>query len=615
MRARRTPAFGWGFLMDTRSNQLVELLDHLVAIGMISQESAQNIRIRQGAIRSVILHEKRNFHARYEPGAVEIIVCSGMSDVFGNKLDEEKIVEAWAKFKGVTYYRIDPLKLDAKLITETFGQAYARNNMILPISKNGDEVTIATDSPDTLGLSRTLSTTMRFRPKFVLSSRSSILRSITEVYGFRTSVAAAASEQTSATAAASLAIGNLEQLITVRHLDEIDASDSHVINAVDYLLNYAFSQRASDIHIEPRREQSVVRLRIDGVLHESHRLPMIVHAPIVSRFKSMARMDIAEKRRPQDGRLKTEYQNREIELRMSTMPVAFGEKVVIRVFDATKLFQSLDAIGMSPDAFGKFQRMLSARTGLILVTGPTGSGKTTTLYSALQTLSSPLVNITSIEDPVEMVCEQFNQVQVQPKIGLDFAQALRTVLRQDPDIIMVGEIRDAETAHMAVQAALTGHLVLSTLHTNDAPSAVSRLLDLQVPPFLLSSCLIGCVAQRLARKVCEHCRVERVMTEDEKRVLGIWQSSAQRRDLHVCEGKGCLDCRKTGTYGQTGIFEVFEVNAQIRQLIHGAVPVERLTKAARADGMNTLQESALQKLGAGTIPVAEVIRVLGLDCS
>ena len=601
--------------METRSNQLVELLDYLVQIGMITPEAAQNIRIRQGAIRSVILHEKRNFNARYEVGPVEIIVASGATDVTGNKLDEEKIVEAWANFKGVKYFRIDPLKLDAKLITETFSQAYAKNNLILPISKNGDEVTIATDSPDTLNLSRSLSTTMRFKPKFVLSSKSSILRSITEVYGFRTSVAAAASEQTSATALASLAIGNLEQFITVRQLDEIDASDSHVINAVDYLLNYAFSQRASDIHVEPRREQSVVRLRIDGVLHESHRLPVIVHAPSVSRFKSMARMDIAEKRRPQDGRLKTEYQNREIELRVSTMPVAFGEKVVIRVFDATKLFQNIDAIGMSAIEFEKFHRMISARTGLILVTGPTGSGKTTTLYSALQTLSSPFVNITSIEDPVEMVCEQFNQVQIQPKIGLDFAHALRTVLRQDPDIIMVGEIRDEETAHMAVQAALTGHLVLSTLHTNDAPSAVTRLLDLNVPPFLLSSCLIGCVAQRLARKVCERCRTERCMTEDEKRVLGIWQSSAQRRELHVSEGKGCLDCRNTGTYGQTGIFEVFEVNAALRQLIHGATPSERLMKVARADGMNTLQESALQKLGAGMIPVGEVIRVLGLDCN
>ncbi len=598
--------------MDTNSNQLVELLDILQQVGILLPQQVQNIRIRQGAIRSVILHEKRAFNSRYEVGPVEIIMASGSTDARGAALDEEAIVAAWAKARNVPYFRIDPLKLDAKLITETFSQAYAKSNILLPIRREGDEMVIAADSPDTRELSRMIRATQRFTPKFVLSSRTSILRSISEVYGFRTNVAAAANEQVSATTVASLAIGNLEQFIAIRQLDEIDASDSHVINAVDYLLNYAFSQRATDIHLEPRRDQSVVRLRIDGVLHESHKLPIVVHAPIVSRFKSMARMDIAEKRRPQDGRIKTEFQDRDIELRVSTMPVAFGEKVVIRVFDAAKLFQNIDSIGMAATELEKFKRMLAARTGLILVTGPTGSGKTTTLYSALQTLSSPSVNITSIEDPVEMVCEQFNQVQVQPKIGLDFAHGLRTVLRQDPDIIMVGEIRDEETARMAVQAALTGHLVLSTIHTNDAPSAVTRLLDLGVPPFLLSSCLLGCIAQRLVRKICPKCRIDRSLSDDELRLLGIRQSSTQRRDLHVAEGTGCLDCRNTGTYGQTGIFEVFEINASIRQLIHNSTPSERLMKVARADGMLTLHESALAKLGAGEIPVSEVIRVLGL---
>lgn len=598
---------------NTNSNQLVELLDILEAAGILLPSQAQNIRIRQGAIKAVILHEKRPFNARYEVGPVEIIMASGSTDARGASLDEEVIVLAWSKAKNIPYHRIDPLKLDAKLITETFSQAYARGNCLLPIEKNGNEVVIATDNPDTREAMLAIRSTQRFTPRFVLSSRTSILRSISEVYGFKSSVAAAANEQMSATTAASLAIGNLEQFISIRQLDEIDSSDSHVINAVDYLLNYAFSQRATDIHVEPRREQSVVRLRIDGVLHESHRLPIVVHAPIVSRFKSMARMDIAEKRRPQDGRIKTEYQEREIELRVSTMPVAFGEKVVIRVFDAAKLFQKIDQIGMSEHELDLFKGMLSARTGLILVTGPTGSGKTTTLYSALQTLSTPSVNITSIEDPVEMVYEQFNQVQVQPKIGLDFAHGLRTVLRQDPDIIMVGEIRDEETAHMAVQAALTGHLVLSTLHTNDAPSAVTRLLDLGVPPFLLSSCLLGCIAQRLSRKICTKCKQDHILTEDELRVLGIRQSSASRRDLHVSLGTGCLDCRNTGTYGQTGIFEVFEVNASMRRLIHDSVSSERLCKAARADGMTTLRESALAKLGAGIIPVSEVIRVLGLE--
>ncbi len=599
--------------MDLKQNLLVELLDILSNAGIITPETAQNVRIRQGAIRSVLMHDKRNFNARYVAGPVDILMASGAKDVHDKPLDEEQIMETWAHATGVQYLRIDPLKLDAKLITETFSQAYAKNNVLLPVKLVGNELTVATDTPDTENLSRTLRGTIRYIPKFVLSSRTTIMRCISEVYGFRTSVTAAASEQQSATTAAALAIGNLEQFITVRKLEDIDASDSHVINAVDYLLNYAFTQRATDIHIEPRREQSFVRLRIDGVLHESHKLPILVHAPIVSRFKSMARMDIAEKRRPQDGRLKTEYQGREIELRISTMPVAFGEKVVLRVFDAAKLFQNIDSIGMSTTELEQFKRMLAARTGMILVTGPTGSGKTTTLYSALQTLSNPGVNIVSIEDPVEMVCEQFNQVQIQTKMGLDFATALRTVLRQDPDIVMVGEIRDEETAHMAVQAALTGHLVLSTLHTNNAPSAVTRLLDLNVPPFLLSSCLLGVIAQRLARRVCVHCKEERVMDENEMRMLGIKQSSAQRRDLHVCQGKGCLDCRGTGTYGRTGIYEVFEVTPAMRRLIHESAGSERLMKAARSDGMRTLHESALAKLGGGEIPVSEVVRVLGLD--
>ena len=423
---------------------------------------------------------------------------------------------------------------------------------------------------------------------------------------------AAASEQTSAVQQVQLAIGNLEQFVSIRQLEEIDSSDSHIVNAVDYLFNYAFAQRATDIHIEPHRDQCVVRLRIDGVLHVVHTLPRVVHAPIVSRVKTLARMDIAEKRRPQDGRIKTEFQGREVELRVSTMPVVFGEKLVVRVLDAGKLFLNIDNLGMDDDEHEAFKRMISSKTGLILVTGPTGSGKTTTLYSALKCLSTTEVNVTTVEDPIEMVSEDFNQVQVQTKIGLDFAATLRTVLRQDPDIIMVGEIRDEETAHMAVQAALTGHLVLSTLHTNDAPSAVTRLLDLNVPPFLLSSCLVGCVAQRLVRQICPQCKKTCIMTEEQIHMLGLKQSSAQRHDLTNAYGEGCPDCRKTGMYGQTGIFEVLEITPTIRQLIHDAAETDKLTRAARSDGMRSLLESGIKKLASQQIPICEVIRVLGL---
>ncbi len=600
--------------MDYKQTSLISLLDILERRGILTQEQTQMIRIRQSILINLIRKEKVNqTQQRYNVSPVEIIMASGASQADGSPLNEEKIVEIWAEESGVPYLRIDPLKLNSKLITESFSQNFAKLNVVLPISLVNNVLTVATDYPKNEELIGALRASQRYDVQCVLASKSSILRCIAEIYGFRTSVAAAATEQITAINQVQMAMGNLEQFMSIRQLEDIDSSDSHIVNAVDYLLNYAFSQRASDIHLEPKREHCIVRFRIDGVLHVIHTLPIVVHAPIVSRIKTLSRMDIAEKRRPQDGRIKTEFQNHEIELRVSTMPVAFGEKMVIRVFDSGRLFQGIEGLGMASDELQRFKRMIAAKTGLILVTGPTGSGKTTTLYSALRVLYSPEVNITTIEDPVEMVCEDFNQVQVQPKIGLDFAHALRTVLRQDPDIVMVGEIRDEETAHMAVQAALTGHLVLSTLHTNDAPSAITRLLDLNIPPFLLSSCLLGCVAQRLVRKICPNCTSTRAMTDAEIHMLGLRQSSAQRTALNISYGQGCPSCRKTGMLGQTGIFEVLEINNTIRQMIHDAADADALGREARSDGMHTLLESALKKLGGNEIPIAEVIRVLGLS--
>lgn len=597
--------------MDNRQALLSELLEVLEQAGLLKAEQAMMIRVRQGVLRALIKREKQ-LQPRYEPSPVEIIMASGTTAADGQPLDEEQIVELWAKHAGVEYLRIDPLRLDQKLITETFSQNFAKLNVVLPISLSGNVLTVATEFPHDEELVSSLRATQRCDIRTVMASRSAILRSIAEIYGFKTSVSAAANEQKTSTQQVQMAIGNLEQFMSIRRLEDIDASDSHIIKAVDYLFNYAFSQRATDIHIEPHREQCIVRLRIDGVLHAVHTLPIVVHAPILSRIKTLSRMDIAEKRRPQDGRIKTEYQQHDVELRISTMPVAFGEKMVIRVLDAGKLLQGIDALGMEADDLAKFRRMIAAKTGLILVTGPTGSGKTTTLYSAMRLLSSPEINITTIEDPVEMVCEDFNQVQVQPKIGLDFASALRTVLRQDPDVVMVGEIRDEETAHMAVQAALTGHLVLSTLHTNDAPSAITRLLDLKVAPFLLSSSLIGCVAQRLVRRICPHCMVREVFTEAQMAQLGLHQVSTQKSILHISRGRGCPDCRNTGMLGQTGIFEILEVGGNIRQLIHDGANAEKLKRSALSDGMHPLFESALKKLGAHQISIGEVIRVLGI---
>lgn len=598
--------------MDFRQSLLNNLLDVLVKSGTLTQDQSQTIRIRHAVIRATIKKEKAT-QPRYEPSAVEIVMHSGAKCANGDALDEEKIVELWANASNVPYLRIDPLRLDQKLITDTFSQTFARLNIILPIALKGNVLTIATDVPKNDELVRSLRTMQRYDIQTVMASRSAILRCIAEIYGFKSSVAAATNEQKSETNQVQMAIGNLEQFMSIRKLDDIDTSDSHIINAVDYLLNYAFEQRATDIHIEPHRKHCMIRLRIDGVLHIAHKeLSILVHAPIISRLKTLARMDIAEKRRPQDGRIKTEFRNREIELRVSTMPVAFGEKMVIRVLDGGRLIQGIDGLGMTADELSVFKRMIASKTGLILVTGPTGSGKTTTLYSALHVLNAPDINITTIEDPVEMVYEDFNQVQIQPKIGLDFAHALRTALRQDPDIIMVGEIRDEETAHMAVQAALTGHLVLSTMHTNDAPSAVTRLLDLNVPPFLLSSCLLGCVAQRLVRKICPHCLQNDVLNESQMNLLGIYQSSTQKMDLKVAFGSGCPECRKTGMFGQTGIFEILEVNANMRHLIHDNADADTLTLCAKSDGMKTLLESAIRKLGAKEVALQEVVRVLGL---
>jgi general secretion pathway protein E len=377
---------------------------------------------------------------------------------------------------------------------------------------------------------------------------------------------------------------------------------------VDYLLRYAFDNRASDIHVEPKRATSMVRLRIDGVLHPVYTLPAQVHAPIVSRVKMLARIDISEKRRPQDGRIKTERDGREVELRVSTLPTAFGEKVVIRIFDPETLVQDIAQLGFEQDEKGAFESWIDRPHGLILVTGPTGSGKTTTLYSALKALAGPDVNVTTIEDPIEMVWDAFNQVQVQPKAGLDFAGALRHILRQDPDVIMVGEIRDAETAENAIQAALTGHLVLSTLHTNDALGAVARMRDLGVPSFLLAQSLLGVMAQRLLRRVCSHCAEETTLTPDELLALQA-PLPLLPGGVRLLKGAGCVRCRGTGFVGRTGIFEIVTSGGELRDLISREAPYDVLVDAARRSGMRTLREAAVRKLAQGLTAFDEVVRM------
>jgi general secretion pathway protein E len=438
----------------------------------------------------------------------------------------------------------------------------------------------------------------------VLSPKTDILKIITEFYGFRSSVTAAAKEM-----AAEVDLGNLEQFVKMKSVSEIEATDKHIVNAVEFLFRYAFDQRASDIHIEPKREVTEVRLRIDGMLHTIHKVPKAVHPAMISRIKMLSRMDIAEKRRPQDGRIKTDYKGREVELRVSTMPVAFGEKVVIRIFDPDILLQDLEELGFAPREYELFRSFIARPHGIILVTGPTGSGKTTTLYSALKAISTPEVNVITIEDPIEMVHDRFNQVGVQPQIGVTFGSTLRTVLRQDPDIIMVGEIRDLETAENAVQAALTGHLVFSTLHTNDAPTAITRLLDLGVPAYLISSTVIGIMAQRLVRRICKQCERTYELLPEEAEAVGL--SPARHGNILVKYGEGCVHCRGTGYLGRTGIYEVMEVNEKIKPLITDKANVDAVRKAAVADGMVVLREAAVKKMMNGETTFDEVIRVTG----
>jgi general secretion pathway protein E len=519
-------------------------------------------------------------------------------------VDEDKATRAVAEAVGVPYRKIDPLKLDAQLITRTLSRPFARRHAVLPLERSPAGLVVASANPFDRELFESLRglTGQDIAP--VLSSPSDIHRAIAEIYGFRQQIDEARVQLEEAPTAD---VGNLEQFVNLTGIDALEASSEPVVAAVEYLLHYAFEQRASDIHIEPRREESVIRMRIDGVLHPIHRIPKAVHGAIANRFKIMSRLDIALKR-PQDGRIRTARGDTEMELRVSTIPTTFGDKVVVRVLDPNVLVRDLSELGFLPDERDAFERWLLRPHGLVLVTGPTGSGKTTTLYSALQALASPEVNVVTVEDPIEMVHEEFNQIAANPKTGTGFAEALRHVLRQDPDVVMVGEVRDAETATQAVQAALTGHMVLTTLHTNDTVGAIARLRDLGVPPFLVAATLTGVVAQRLVRHVCPGCAADVPLTADEVHALGVAHPEDYAGRLVARRGQGCARCRQTGYYGRTGIFEVLGVNPRLRHLVaEGATP-EVLLRTARQDGLRSLREHAIRKVAAGATSFEEAMR-------
>jgi len=573
---------------------LADLLRELVAQGRVAQDSAEQcLTVRRSAVAN-------------QQHPLEFLAAQQLDDLQrpGKKLDLETLTVWLAERAGQPYLRIDPLKIDVAAVTPLMSYAFAQRHSILAVAVDSSAVTIASSQPFVHGWEANLTHVLKRPIKRVVANPSDIQRFTVEFYRLAKSVSGA-----SGTDQKISGVGNFEQLLNLGASDqEPDANDSHIVNIVDWLFQYAFQQRASDIHIEPRREQGTVRFRIDGVLHNVYQFPPQVTMAVVSRLKSLGRMNVAEKRKPQDGRVKTKTpEGGEVELRLSTLPTAFGEKMVMRIFDPEVLLKGFDQLGFSADDLRRWQSMTGQPNGIILVTGPTGSGKTTTLYTTLKQLATPEVNVCTIEDPIEMIEGAFNQMQVQHNIDLTFASGVRALMRQDPDIIMVGEIRDLETAEMAIQAALTGHLVLSTLHTNDAPSAITRLLELGVPHYLLKATLLGVMAQRLVRTLCPHCKAPMQLDADDWSALTKpWNAplptTAQR-------AVGCLECRDTGFRGRAGVYEIMLLNDAIKPLITADTDIVALRRQAFKDGMRSLRLSGAQKIAAGLTTVEEVLRV------
>jgi general secretion pathway protein E len=521
----------------------------------------------------------------------------------GKTLDLDYLGHWLANRSGLPYFDIDPLRVKASLVTQIMSFAYAKQHKILAVNIADNKVVVACSQPYMTGWVANLEHVLNRPIERVLASPLDIERYTTEFYTLAKSISGANADSNLAVRS-----GNIEAMMELGELKDPEANDQHVVTVVDWLFQYAFEQRASDIHIEPRREMGNVRFRIDGVLHRVYEMPAQVILAVISRIKNMGRLNIAEKRKPQDGRLKTKTPDgMETELRLSTMPTAFGEKMVMRIFDPEVLLKNFSQLGLANQDYDRWNKMTSRPDGIVLVTGPTGSGKTTTLYSTLKHLATPEVNVCTIEDPIEMVEESFNQMQVHHGIQLSFAEGVRSLLRQDPDIIMVGEIRDQETAEMAVQAALTGHLVLSTLHTNDAPSAVTRLLEIGLPAYLLKATLLGVMAQRLVRTLCPACKAPaEVNIELWNELVSPWKADPPEK---VFKPVGCLECRNTGFKGRQGIYEVLVMSPKVQKFITEGCDLAAMRKEGMKEGMRTLRLSGAQKVAAGLTTMEEVMRV------
>jgi general secretion pathway protein E len=516
----------------------------------------------------------------------------------------EALTEWLAERSGLPYLHIDPFKIDFAAVTRMMSNAYATRYKILPVGINSREATIATSEPYVRDWEDQLKQVLRLDIKRVIASPIDIQSYLVEFYNLARSVQGAKDQDKRALND----IANFEQLVQLGRSGKLDANDQHVVHICDWLFNYAFQERASDIHLEPRREAGNVRFRIDGELHQVYQIPTPVMVAMTSRIKVLGRMDVVEKRRPQDGRLKTVTPDgEEVELRLSTMPTAFGEKLVMRIFNPENLVKDYGELGFGDDDGRRWTQMATQPHGIILVTGPTGSGKTTTLYSTLKQLAQPEVNVCTVEDPIEMVEPAFNQMQVNTGIGVDFASGIRTLMRQDPDIIMVGEIRDSETAEMAIQAALTGHLVLSTLHTNDAPAAITRLLDIGVPPYLLQSSILGVMAQRLIRTLCIHCKEKHELDDSAwEAMTSPWKAPKPRGNTYIA--KGCMECRMTGYMGRVGIYELLAMSPGLRNSITATTDLEALREQAYKEGMKPLRLNGAMKVAAGVTTIDEVMK-------
>ncbi len=535
-----------------------------------------------------------------------IAQCKIVSAKAPHKLLTLDVLSEWCAGKvGLPFFRIDPLKIDFTKVADVMSASYAARFNILPVELGPGTLVVATADPFHIEWQDEIARISRRRIELVIANPLDIAQYISQFFSLAKSI-----RDANKSSGQDLALrNNFEQLVELGKTNkQVDANDQHIVNIVDWLWGYAFEQRASDIHLEPKRDAGVIRFRIDGVLHQVYQVPAVVMIAMTARIKLLGRMDVIEKRRPQDGRIKTRTNDgQEVELRLSTLPTAFGEKLVMRIFDPEVVVKTLPELGFPPDDAARWDALTRRAHGIILVTGPTGSGKTTTLYTTLKALATSEVNVCTVEDPIEMVEPAFNQMQVQPGIDLSFADGVRALMRQDPDIIMVGEIRDLETAEMAIQAALTGHLVLSTLHTNDAPSAVMRLLELGVPYYLLEATLIGIMAQRLVRTLCLHCKsADGELSDDVWRALGgAWNLA---RPATVYRPIGCPECRQTGFRGRTGLYELVTVTESFSRLLQEETDLAALRRQSVADGMKPLRIAGAYKVAEGVTTAEEVLK-------